>query len=182
MAGATIKHRGIIIVLAAAVLILLPLFFFLICGTWPPLVAVNTESMLPNMHVNDLVFVMQEDRFGPLQTYETGRDTGYMKTGNYGDVIIYRPNGATNIQPIIHRVMAYHDEEWFAANLNISTTHGGYLTKGDNNLLFDQQSFINGIGPIQPVKDEWIIGKALFSLPLLGYPSLHFPGSLTKGL
>ena len=25
------------------------------------------------------------------------------------------------------------------------------------------------------MKDEWIIGKALFSVPLLGYPTLHYP-------
>ncbi len=26
---------------------------------------------------------------------------------------------------------------------------------------------------IEPVKDEWIIGKALFSIPLVGYLPLH---------
>ncbi len=151
------------------------LLLFVVCGTWPAVVAVESESMLPNMHVNDLVFVVQKDRFGPLQTYETGGKTGYMKFGDYGDVIIYKPNGATNIHPIIHRVKAYYDADWFAANLHVPATHGGYLTKGDNNLIPDQQSSINGLGPIQPVEDDWIVGKALFSVPLLGYPTLHYP-------
>ncbi|HVP24662.1 MAG TPA: signal peptidase I [Methanomicrobiales archaeon] len=151
------------------------LLLFLACGTWPAVVAVESESMLPNMHVNDLVFVVQKDRFGDLQTFETGGNTGYMKFGNYGDVIIYRPNGASNIHPIIHRAIAYHDAAWFASNFPVAYTHGGYLTKGDNNQAADQRSSIQGIGPIQPVEDQWIVGKALFSVPLLGFPTLHYP-------
>ncbi|HXW99095.1 MAG TPA: S26 family signal peptidase [Methanomicrobiales archaeon] len=151
------------------------LLLFLVCGTWPAVVAVESESMLPNMHVNDLVFVVQEDRFGPLQTYETGGNSGYMKFGNYGDVIIYRPNGATNIHPIIHRAIGYHDASWFATNYGLQFSHGGYLTKGDNNQIPDQQSSIQDIGQIQPVEPDWIVGKALFSVPLLGYPTLHYP-------
>ena len=151
------------------------LLLFLICGTWPAVVAVESESMLPNMHVNDLVFVVQKDRFGPLQTYETGGNDGYMKFGNYGDVIIYRPNGATNIHPIIHRAITLENASWFATNLGVQASHGGYLTKGDNNQFPDQQSSIEGLGPIQPVEDDWIVGKALFSVPLLGYPTLHYP-------
>jgi signal peptidase len=151
------------------------LLLFLVCGTWPAVVAVESESMLPNMHVNDLVFVVQKDRFGPLQTYETGGNAGYMKFGNYGDVIIYKPNGAVNIHPIIHRAIAYHDASWYADHFSLTFSHGGYATLGDHNQVYDQQSSINGIGPIQPVKDEWIIGKALFSVPLLGYPTLHYP-------
>jgi signal peptidase len=151
------------------------LLLFLVCGTWPAVVAVESESMLPNMHVNDLVFVVQKDRFGDLQTFETGGNTGYMKFGNYGDVIIYRPNGGSNIHPIIHRAIAYHDAAWYAANYGLTFSHGGYLTKGDNNQAPDQRSSIQGIGPIQPVEDQWIVGKALFSIPLLGYPTLHYP-------
>jgi signal peptidase len=151
------------------------LLLFLVCGTWPAVVAVESESMLPNMHVNDLVFVVEKDRFGELQTYETGGNSGYMKFGNYGDVVIYRPNGANGIHPIIHRAMAYHDASWFAEHLGREFSHGGYMTKGDNNKVPDQQTTIAGIGPIQPVEDGWIVGKALFSVPLLGYPTLHYP-------
>lgn len=150
------------------------LVLFLVCGTWPAVVAVESESMLPNMHVNDLVFVVAKDRFGELQTYESAMNTGYMKFGKAGDVIIYRPNGAGNIHPIIHRAMAYHDAEWFATNFPVQFPQGGYLTRGDNNRDYDQLSTFQGLGPIRPVRDEWIVGKALFSLPLLGYPTLHY--------
>ena len=151
------------------------LLLLVVSGTWPAVVAVESESMLPHMQVNDLVFVVQKDRFGPLQTYETGRSTGYEKFGNYGDVIIYRPNGASNIHPIIHRAMVYENASWDAANLHAADPHAGYITKGDNNQLYDQQSAIQGIGPIQPVEDQWIVGKALFAIPFLGYPTLHYP-------
>jgi signal peptidase len=151
------------------------LLLFLVCGTWPAVVAVESESMLPNMHVNDLVFVVEKDRFGQLQTYETGLSSGYQKFGSYGDVIIYRPNGVANIHPIIHRAIASHDASWFGANIGVEASHGGYLTKGDNNRVPDQQSAIQGIGPIEPVEPGWIVGKALLSVPLLGYPTLHYP-------
>jgi signal peptidase len=98
-----------------------------------------------------------------------------MKFGSYGDVIVYRPNGVSNIHPIIHRAIAYHDAAWYAANLGINFSTGGYLTLGDNNRAPDQASSLQGIGPIRPVKDEWIVGKAIFSVPLLGYPTLHYP-------
>jgi signal peptidase I len=154
------------------------LVLFLVSGTWPAVVAVESESMLPNMHVNDLVFVVQKDRFGPLQTAEESRSTGYTKFGQYGDVIIYRPNGAADIHPIIHRALALHDAAWYASNPSFprfQDTRGGYLTQGDNNLRPDQQSFYPGIGYVKPVEDGWIVGKALFSVPLLGYPTLHYP-------
>ncbi|MEI7649969.1 MAG: S26 family signal peptidase, partial [Methanomicrobiales archaeon] len=44
---------------------------------------------------------------------------------------------------------------------------------GDNNPYPDQFSSFDNIGPIEPVQDEWIIGKALFSVPLVGYLPLH---------
>jgi len=154
------------------------LLLFLVSGTWPAVVAVESESMLPHMHVNDLVFVVQKDRFGGLTTSEAAKATGYMKFGEYGDVIIYHPNGDPSIHPIIHRALAFHNASWYASNPGFpqfQDPHGGYLTQGDNNLRPDQQSYYPGIGFVQPVKDEWIVGKALFSVPLLGYPTLHYP-------
>ncbi len=137
------------------------LVLFLIAGTWPALVTIESESMVPHMNVGDLVFVVDEDRFGSLRTWEEGSQAGYATFGDYGDVIIYRPNGEDRVNPIIHRAMAYSDADL------------GYITKGDNNQLVDQQGYYQGIGVIEPVRKEWIVGKALFSIPLLGYPALH---------
>jgi signal peptidase len=168
------------------------LALFLISGTWPAVVTIESQSMVPHMNVGDLVFVVQKDRFGALQTWVQGNTTGYQKFEDYGDVIIYQPNGAKNpvvpipfissgVHPIIHRAMVNADTtdlpKYLKLDLvNISkyyNPHGGYITKGDNNNNIDQVAVYPGLGVIEPVKDEWIIGKALFTIPLIGYLPLH---------
>ena len=57
--------------------------------------------------------------------------------------------------------------------LGAPSVHAGYITKGDNNIASDQGSTIAGLGTLEPVKDEWVIGKALFAVPLVGYLPLH---------
>lgn len=148
------------------------LILFLVSGTWPAVVAIESESMVPNMNKGDLVFVAAADRYGPLTSWAEGQETEYAKfatypdlQGNtvYGDVIIYKPNGDTTVHPIIHRAVVWYD----------NTTTPGYITKGDNNPTVDQDAYYQGIGTIQPVKKEWIVGKALFAIPLVGYLPLH---------
>ncbi len=153
------------------------LFLFLFSGTWPAVVTIESESMVPNMNVGDLVLVVDEDRFGPLTTWDDSRWTGHTSFGDYGDVIVYRPNGADSVHPIIHRAMTYVDtaavvESGLGAYYD--DPHGGYITKGDNNPYTDQPNLrIAGVGVIEPVKKEWIVGKALFAVPLVGYLPLH---------
>ncbi len=72
------------------------ILLFLICGTWPAVVTIESGSMIPNMNIGDLVVVVEKDRFGELQTWDDGKISGYKKFGDYGDVIIYRPNGITD--------------------------------------------------------------------------------------
>jgi len=198
---------------------------FLVSGTWPAVVTIESESMVPHMNVGDLVFVVQADRFGPIQTWTEGKETGYMKFGDYGDVIIYNPNGGTKspipfiggVHPIIHRAMVYEEpnsrpvayvnpsggthtpteyipitkdnytaqgsiipsanpDTGYIVTLNGTDTHGGYITKGDNNWRSDQGSGLShytSLGAIEPVKPEWVVGKALFTVPLLGYLPLN---------
>jgi signal peptidase len=216
------------------------LLLFLVSGTWPAVVTVESESMVPHMNVGDLVFVVSADRYGDLQTWEQAKETGYKKFGDYGDVLIYAPNGAQGslipglgggVHPIIHRAISEVGEstpvpvyyyfyqgmsspseylpvtitggEWVLGDgtvvariedgmivpdrSNITPEQGyivtssqvagnaGYITKGDNNVRSDQGSYLNrnDIGVIQPVKPEWIVGKALFAIPLLGYIPLN---------
>jgi signal peptidase len=224
----------------AAVVAGIALALFLISGTWPAVVTIESESMVPHMNVGDLVFVVSADRFGELQTWEGGRASGYMKYGDYGDVLIYAPNGAGGslipglgggVHPIIHRALAEASDEspipvyyyffrgmsspneYLAIRIvnnawelddgtvvariengmiipdagNISqdqgyiltselvAEQGGYITKGDNNVRSDQGSLLSrtDLGIIQPVRDEWVVGKALFAIPLLGYIPLN---------
>lgn len=216
------------------------LVLYLASGTWPAVVTIESESMVPHMNVGDLVFVVGADRYGKLQTWENGRDTGYAKFGDYGDVLIYSPNGAQGslipglgggVHPIIHRAMGttsegtgipvyyyfytgrsspsrylpvtVYDNTWLLEDGTIVariengiivpdrdnitpedgyiitsdklSKNGGYLTKGDNNVRSDQGSYLSRmeLGVIQPVKPEWVVGKALFSIPLLGYIPLN---------
>lgn len=232
---------------------------FLICGTWPAVVTIESESMVPNMNVGDLVVVVEKDRFGDLQTWDDGKASGYKKFGDYGDVIIYRPNGLTDMwasvgllplskaqHPIIHRAMKWTESgqpvpsylniyrgkttptgylpltvsgtvngyqilstgagipatnftpgtkdlimrspegsyvlpaaavvpnSGYVRNTNATATHGGYITKGDNNNFSDQGYLtIPGTGTVEPVKKEWVVGKALFTVPYVGLLPLH---------
>jgi signal peptidase len=156
------------------------LALFLICGTWPALVAVESESMVPHMNVGDLIIVVQKDRFGLLQTQEEGLASGRQTFGDYGDVIVYRPNGAGTTHPIIHRAIRFvHTGDQYTRPVAGSATvltapHDGYVTLGDNNRgIIDQGGYLPGVGIIEPVQEEWIVGKAALSIPFLGYPSLH---------
>lgn len=143
---------------------------FLVSGTWPAVVTIESGSMIPHMNVGDLVFVVEENRFGDLQTWVNGNETGYTAFGDYGDVIVYRPNGAGTVTPIIHRAMVWADAA--AVALYFPDSHEGYITKGDNNPAIDQGALLP-VGVIEPVKEEWVVGKALFAVPLLGYIPLH---------
>jgi signal peptidase len=156
------------------------LILFLVCGTWPAVVTIESGSMVPNMNIGDLVVVVQKDRFGELMTWEEGKQANITRFNGYGDVIIYRPNGLTSVDPIIHRVMVYATNttplmeirgEQLKQNYTVATD--GYITWGDANPIPDQFATYPGIGVPEPVKDEWIVGKALFTIPLVGYLPLH---------
>ncbi len=235
------------------------LALYLICGAWPAVVTIESESMVPHMNVGDLVVVVEKDRFGDLQTWDMGKGTGYRKFGDYGDVIIYRPNGIVDLwssvgllpfskqHPIIHRAMTWVGEgqpeplyinpyrgqvtpteyvPLVTSNVTVSgymvlytgnvppssnitpetsdlimqisssryvipsvyivpgsgylrpvapvTSHEGYITKGDNNVASDQGFLsVPGAGTVEPVRKEWVVGKALFTVPLVGLLPLH---------
>ena len=165
----------------AAVVGVIALILFGVSGTWPAVVTIESESMVPHMNVGDLVFVVAKDRFGDLQSREEGIATGTVKFGDYGDVIVYKPNGASSVHPIIHRALVYVNagETIQVPSGNNLTTYTapseGYITKGDNNRVTDQLGWndYRGLGRIAPVKNEWVVGKALFTVPILGYLPLN---------
>lgn len=169
--------------LLAAVLALL---LFGISGVWPPMVAVESPSMEPNLYRGDLVLVVEEHRFGSPAAVEgtgvvpsrAGEATGYTSFGSSGDVIVYRPGGPDGRAPIIHRAEFWvnDSENWYdkadpahvsgedcEAVPNCPAPHAGFVTKGDNNGRYDQVEGISG-----PVRPSWIRGTAEYKAPYLG--------------
>lgn len=171
------------------------LVLFAISGVWPPMVAVESGSMQPNMHKGDLVFITAPNRFAPdaghgetgVVTYREGKQTDYRSFGSYGSVIVYDTPGQ-NGPPIIHRArfFVHEGENWYdRANKNYlppgvdncaeleycPATRSGFITKGDNNGRYDQAS---NIAP--PVQPAWVTGIARIRIPYLGWIRLGFSG------
>ncbi|WP_205596769.1 S26 family signal peptidase [Halostella salina] len=172
-----------------ALVALVGLFLFAVSGIWPPLVAVESGSMEPHMEKNDLVFIVDENRFAGedavagVVTFEQGQENGVRSFGSYGDVIVFQPNGDNGV-PIIHRAHIYveEDEEWVARAdedhlrgdtceevRNCPAPHDGFITKGDDTPYYDQVA-----GRSTVVKSEWIKGRAEVRIPLLGWVRLQF--------
>lgn len=152
-------------------------------GSWPFMVAVESGSMEPNLMPGDVVILMHPSRVG-LTTWEEGRISGYTSFGDYGDVIVYYPNG--HGKAIIHRAIAYVNASENIPVLNkgkLSPTDeiaevSGYITQGDANRIPDQLAIIrssSGTEKILPVQEEWIVGVAKFRIPLIGYLRLLIP-------
>lgn len=151
-------------------------------GVWPPMVAVKSGSMEPNMQRGDLVFVVEEERYVPenvqsqcncgIITHNNAKDQTYKKFGNYGDVVVYVPNGDPRNEPVIHRAMRFVEkgEKIKIRDRVFTAEYSGFLTKGDNNRFYDQEGGISKI-----VKKDWIRGKAKYSIPYLGTVRLLFP-------
>ena len=182
------------LVTSALAVLVVGAYLFAISGVWPPLVAVESGSMEPNMERNDLVFVMEEHRFAGdgaaastgVVTAAVGNSSGYVKFGNPGDVIVYTPDGRNDTTPIIHRAMLWAEagENWVARanpdHLGSDTTceavqycpaeESGFITKGDHNGHYDQ------VRPSQlsrPVRPAWVVGTAEVKIPGLGWLRLR---------
>jgi len=155
---------------------------FLLSGVWPPFTSILSGSMEPNINTGDMVFIVDNERF----VSDSSSIYGVSPTENkeiesfneYGDVIIFYPNGDETETPVIHRADLYVeegenwvseiDDDFLSINscstiANCPAPHNGFITIGDNNSEYDQ---IGGIS--EPVKEEWIIGKAKYRVPFVG--------------
>ncbi|MBN1280744.1 MAG: S26 family signal peptidase [Candidatus Thermoplasmatota archaeon] len=201
--------RDVVVALLAVLIILMVLWGY--TGQWfsAPMVAIESGSMehpnppfgrLGTIDAGDMVLVQRvwqrSDVIPHGGTIEGAQaENGHQTYGSYGDVIIYKPLGRTDVSQIIHRAMCWVDVYtnngqttytigdygiYNATSLTIPAlglynrdpgwTHSGFLTKGDNNDVIDE---ITDICP-QPVKVEWISGKARGEIPWLGTINLFF--------
>lgn len=166
------------IVVALLVVALVMSIVYAYSGSVTPLVAVESGSMEPHINIGDVVLIK---RPAEVVTYKDGKTTNYQSFGNYGDVVVYRPNGDASMTPIIHRAMYWVNAGDTLPNKQ-KAEHAGYITKGDNNLEIDQPSLFSGMPRLEPVKPEWIIGVAKLSAPGLGFFRLALPNTVVDPL
>lgn len=154
-----------------------------VAGVWPPFAAVESHSMEPNLQKNDVLVITAPNRFAPPQADLNGivtasaADQSHESFGQRGSVILYTPPDRTG-PPVVHRVKFHVEkgENWFkkanrqAVNADsceriahCPASHAGYITKGDNNRLYDQTG---GVAPV--VKPSWIRGRVEYRIPLAG--------------
>lgn len=176
------------VVISILAVVMLGGYIFMVSGVWPPMVAIESGSMQPNMEENDLVFLMETERFQPdaahektgVVTKETGDAVGYETYGDGGDVIVFAPQGLDQQTPVIHRAMFWVEagenwcdraEEEYLSNSERceEAPHAGFITKGDYNNQYDQSN-----NQFEPVKPEWVIGTAELRVPRLGWFRLQF--------
>jgi len=168
---------------------------FAVSGVWPPMVAVESGSMEPNLERGDLVFIVDNERFTPDAAVTTdGRSTGVVPAdvartrerrqfGRHGDVIVFRPNGNTGRTPVIHRAMLWVDagENWYdradpdavggaddCTELDhCPAPHAGFITQGDNERTNTNYDQVTRLSA--PVRPRWIVGTAELRVPYLGH-------------
>jgi len=147
-----------------------------VSGVWPPMVAVESPSMHPNLQTGDLVVVTAVgDESAVVTSREADARTHF---GGRGDVVVFdTPDWRGS--PIIHRAMFHVEagENWYdranasavggaddcAELANCPAPRAGYITKGDNNPVYDQAA-----GRVGPVSQEWVRAEAAVRIPELG--------------
>jgi signal peptidase I len=109
---------------ALAIIILLLVSLYAYTATWPPVYVVESGSMQHGaadqvglINAGDLVLVKKVNP-SSIVPYVLGEQTGYSTYGEYGDVILYQPNGQSQATPVIHRAILYLD--WDSANQTYS--------------------------------------------------------------
>lgn len=100
-------------VLALAIIVVILVSLFAYTSTWPPIFVVESKSMQHGsgdvvglLNTGDLVLVKKVSS-SSVVPYVVGEETGYSTYGEYGDVILYQPNGQSSATPVIHRAILY---------------------------------------------------------------------------
>lgn len=112
--GVVLFLRDAAIAFAFVASILLAMFAY--TGIWPPLVVVESDSMMHSeenvsyvgvIDTGDMVLVKDIDDEGDVVTYAEGFVSGHKTYGDYGDVMVYKKMGSDVNTPIIHRAIVY---------------------------------------------------------------------------
>ncbi|MGP8071852.1 MAG: S26 family signal peptidase [Thermoplasmata archaeon] len=165
-------YFGPLVALAIVVVLIASLYAF--TQNWPPVYVVESGSMQhgPNdivglINTGDLVLA-QKIPTQNIQTYIDGMQTGYSTYGEFGDVLLYWPNGAGST-PIIHRAILFLEYDPQVNGYNISsltdapcnaTSHPVYSTTFTTN----DCGTVGVTGTLSLFHIGWMDGT--FSLPL----------------
>ncbi|ATW88675.1 signal peptidase [Halohasta litchfieldiae] len=188
------------VLISGGIVLLIGLVLFGISGVWPPMVAVESESMEPNINQYDLIVVSEPGRFAAEEADRKGvvtaasvSDGEHESFNQPGSVVVYDDPSSFG-PPIIHRAHFYveDNENWYdranpayvsadncAELTHCPAPHAGYITKGDNNASNSQYDQANGIAPV--VRPEWVTGIAQVRLPHVGYIRLALTGAASFG-
>lgn len=118
--------------------------------SWPPIYVVESSSMQhgPNdqlgiINAGDLV-LSQKVSYSSIVTYVSAMSTGYRTYGEYGDVILYQPNGGSGT-PVIHRALIYLE---FNSNGSYNAPSLAGLPCGSAaNHFYTVSASVDGCGP-----------------------------------
>ena len=112
--------RDILVAVAVVFVILTVLWGY--TGQWfgAPMVAIESGSMMHldepfgrigTIDAGDMVLLVKVDSYDDIVTEkEAENNEGYDSYGDYGDVIVYRKEGRTDVDQIIHRAMCWIDK------------------------------------------------------------------------
>jgi signal peptidase len=176
--------HGFVIGIIVTFVLFVPLFAY--SGVWPALSSVTSGSMEPNIGEGDIVLTKEPGRFEDSEAISTFNSASEKNFNKYGDVIIFN-NNALDDTTILHRAMFEVEtgENWYKkANTsaipdevdscddlaNCPAPNSGYITKGDNNKIYDQSLERRDI--VQPSD---VVAEAVFSVPILGYIRILSP-------
>lgn len=107
-----LRDAGIAFAFVASILLIM----YAYTGLWPPLVVVESDSMMHSedntsyigvIDTGDMVLVKDIDSADDVTTYLQGFVDGHRTYGDYGDVIVYKKQGLDVSTPIIHRAVLY---------------------------------------------------------------------------
>jgi len=130
-------------------------------GLYTPMVAVESGSMIPHIQIGDIIFIESAQR-AEIITNEAGKEMDYssfsdMAMSYYTNLKEKRELHNYSSRHVLCRKRRSHVDE------RTTCPYAGYITKGDNsktNAAYDQQG---SISYLQPIKKEWVIGKAIFT-------------------
>jgi signal peptidase len=119
--------------IAILILVIIIGSLFLYTQNWPPMVVVESRSMMHEedssigvIDTGDLVLVKKVNSRSEITTYTEGKNDDYETYGTPGDVIIYKKNGGGDT-PVIHRAVCWIEFNDTTFNYNATT---GYWTGG----------------------------------------------------